>query len=373
MSSMKILINASNLHVGGGVQVASSFIFELSLLLSYEFKEIDISVLCSDSVFANLPKDFNKNVFNNFIIYNIRGVKQPELKIKKLFSYYDICFTVFGPLYFKPEVRLHICGFAQAWIAYPNNIAYKNLNVREYVFNKIKFYLQSIFFRQCDYLIVEQKHIKYALCKLDYKKKKISVVSNCVSSIFDDKSSWLPVLVDDFVEDITLGFIGRPYSHKNVQILSSVNDILLSKYKMRCNFLFTFTESEMQYCGFSNIDNFHSTGAIKISQCPSFFEKLDALIFPSLLECFSVSPLEAMKMNVTVIASNYPFVYEVCGDSAYYFNPLSAENIAKCIYEAFSNRILREQKIKSGQDRVRCFPTARERAVSYLNIIINSI
>lgn len=31
---MRILINASNLHVGGGVQVAASFIYELSKLIN---------------------------------------------------------------------------------------------------------------------------------------------------------------------------------------------------------------------------------------------------------------------------------------------------------------------------------------------------
>ena len=53
---MKKLINASNLHVGGGVQVASSFIYQCSLL-----GELcsDISVVCSNKVLDNLPDDFD--------------------------------------------------------------------------------------------------------------------------------------------------------------------------------------------------------------------------------------------------------------------------------------------------------------------------
>ncbi|WMO23035.1 hypothetical protein NI374_01130 [Vibrio parahaemolyticus] len=46
----KILINASNLHVGGGVQVAVSFITELSQILKENKINADCSVIVSTSV-----------------------------------------------------------------------------------------------------------------------------------------------------------------------------------------------------------------------------------------------------------------------------------------------------------------------------------
>lgn len=46
----KILINASNLHVGGGVQVAASFITELSQILKEQKINADCSVIVSTSV-----------------------------------------------------------------------------------------------------------------------------------------------------------------------------------------------------------------------------------------------------------------------------------------------------------------------------------
>ena len=51
----KHLINASNLHVGGGVQVATSFISELLDLEDINLK--DITIICSSSVVNNLPKN----------------------------------------------------------------------------------------------------------------------------------------------------------------------------------------------------------------------------------------------------------------------------------------------------------------------------
>ncbi|MFA0254814.1 glycosyltransferase [Vibrio breoganii] len=372
---MKLLINASNLHVGGGVQVASSFLYELSLLLKSQKYSDDISVVCSDTVYKNLPLGFDKGVFNQFNIINVCGLNGPSVKVKKKFAGFDVCFTIFGPLYFSPKVKVHICGFAQAWIAYPKNIAYQTLTLSDWFKCKIKFMIQSYFFRHYDKLIVEQMHVKNALEKIGYANQNISVVYNCVSAIYDDNSQWLPVDFDSskFTNNIVLGFIGRPYSHKNIMILNQVNEILVSKFGMHCDFIFTFTDIEMQQCGFSSKSNFYSVGEINIAQCPAFYDLLDALLFPSLLECFSASPIEAMKMNTTVIASNYPFVKELCGDAAFYFNPLSANDIARVIFNVFSNKTLIEEKKRLGNKLVSELPTAKERAVSYLNIIKESI
>jgi glycosyltransferase involved in cell wall biosynthesis len=80
-----------------------------------------------------------------------------------------------------------------------------------------------------------------------------------------------------------------------------------------------------------------------------------------------------MKMNTTVIASNYPFVKEVCDDAAFYFDPLSPDSIAATIFDAFSNKKQREDKINLGCQLVNNLPTAKDRAISYLNIIKDSI
>ena len=127
----------------------------------------------------------------------------------------------------------------------------------------------------------------------------------------------------------------------------------------------------MKNCGFYELDNFFSVGTIKIDQCPKFYQLLDALVFPSLLECFSASPIEAMKMRTTVIASNYPFVTEVCQDAAFYFDALDINSIADTIADALSNGTLMEEKKELGLTLVKGLPTAKERAFAYLNIINN--
>ncbi|MGR5306672.1 glycosyltransferase [Vibrio mediterranei] len=373
ISKKKVLINASNLHVGGGVQVAASFISELSILLNEGLYEgVDIHLLCSESVKNNLPDDFDKTCFSGFDLVSVFGPQILSRTIKDKFSGFDVCFSVFGPIYFKPDVSRHICGFAQPWIAYPDNLAYRKLGYFNRLKNKLKFGLQNLIFKSYEQLVVEQEHIKSALVKRDYPENNIAVVSNCVSSVFERKNLWDDIKFNNssLSSTVTLGFIGRPYLHKNISILKEVNDILINNFDTKVNFLFTFTDDEMQELSFNDISNFHTVGSILSSQCPSFYDKIDALVFPSLLECFSAAPIEAMKMEVDVIASDFDFVREVCKDAAFYFDPTSVEDIAQTIFFYIQNQEAREIKKQLAKEIIRNIPTARDRAVSYMDLIL---
>jgi glycosyltransferase involved in cell wall biosynthesis len=122
---------------------------------------------------------------------------------------------------------------------------------------------------------------------------------------------------------------------------------------------------------FDILDNFKTVGSLSVNQCPSFYKKIDALIFPSLLECFSVSPIEAMKMNCLVIASDLPFVRDICKSSARYFDPLDNESIALAIYESINNDKENKRLIKNAFKIVEQLPNSQDRADSYLKILTN--
>lgn len=364
---MKILINASNLHNGGGVQVASSFISELTKLSDVtELK--NYSVVCSSAVYNNLENKLDFSKLNSFDIINIRGYSKPKSHENKFFLGFDKCFTIFGPVYFNIDVSQHICGFAQPWIAYPNNLAYDKLNLIDKLKNRFKFNVQSLFFRRYSKLVVEANHVKEALLDLGFSNS-IEVVSNCTSAVFDDPTSWQTLKADTRQTVPKLGFIGRYYPHKNIDILREVDHILKDTYNFDCDFLFTLSEEEMHLCGFSGLNNFKTVGEITSSQCPEFYKSIDALIFPSLLECFSASPIEAMKMRVPILGSRLPFVTDFCGDTAYYFDPLDPHNIASVIYDAFSDKVKMSKMICEFDTIVATLPSAKDRALRYIELL----
>ncbi|OEE04269.1 glycosyltransferase [Vibrio cyclitrophicus] len=370
----KILINASNLHVGGGVQVASSFIFELSLIIKKDpiaYSHYKISVFLSDCVLDNIPSDCDISVFDTFEVINIFGINQCKKYIVEKFSKYNVVFTVFGPLYFNIKGTKTITGFAQAWIAYPNNLAFNRLPFATKLKSKVIYFLKEFFFKKSDILVVEAGHVKRALIDKGYDSGRIHVVQNTVSSVYHYPFTWKKIKHSKS-DKFTLGFIGRGYSHKNLSILKNVNNILVNQYNSYCDFLFTLSDKEMEEHGFSKLENFHSIGPINIEQCPAFYQEIDALIFPSLLECFSVTPIEAMEMKKLVIASDLPFVADVCKNAARYFDPDSAESIAYAIYSAMSNPDENEKIVEQASSIISNSPTAEDRAVGYLNIILNN-
>ncbi|NBM57123.1 glycosyltransferase [Proteus sp. G2667] len=364
---MTVLINASNLHVGGGIQVAASFINELYDLYK-NHEKIDFHIIVSNKVYENLNKEINISKFSFFCVFDIFGKNPPPQYIIDIFNDIDIIFTIFGPLYLKCNAKIKITGFAQPWIAYPKNSAYSKLPIREVVQNKIKFFIQKYYFKKDNHLVVEAEHVKKALVKRKIKNdKEISVISNTYSHIFDQPYNWKPI--DFQKKKYTLGFIGKSYPHKNIKILLDVDNILKNKYHLFCDFLFTLSDIEMNKLNFSKKDNFISIGTINIDQCPNFYKNIDALIFPSLLECFSASPVEAMRMSCLVLASDLPFIKDICKDSAFYFNPLNPNDIAKVIYTSYLDETSREEKIINGLNIVKNIHTSKDRAIKYIEII----
>ncbi|MEZ9543701.1 glycosyltransferase family 4 protein [Vibrio sp. 10N.286.48.C11] len=371
---MRLLINASNLHVGGGVQVAASFLSELVDILNASnlLEEARISVVCSTSVYYNLDKEFSFCSFDKFNVIDVFGVKKTACK-EKYFNGYDVVFTVFGPNYHNNDAAFNIVGFAQAWIAYPNNPVFHNFNFFRRILNRVKYEVQWLYFNKADKLIVELPHVKMALTenrKVDIDK--ISVVENCVSGFFNNKpETWagisLPFNKSDHV--LTFGFLGRGYYHKNLKILAKVSHILENDLNLTHRFLFTLTDDEMADLEFNDLPNFHSIGPINSNQCPSFYREIDALIFPSLLECFSATPLEGMLMKVPVFASNLPFVKDVCEDHVFYFDPYDAQNIARVIFDNLTLNQELTSVLVNAYHFALSKPSAKDRAKKYLNCI----
>ena len=107
-----------------------------------------------------------------------------------------------------------------------------------------------------------------------------------------------------------------------------------------------------------------------MTQCPSYYKEMDAIIFPSILECFSATPLEALAMEKPLFSSDRGFVSDVCEDYAYYFDPFDAHSAAAKIANYIENHWKKDQdKLKAAREHVISFSSPKTRAEQYLNII----
>lgn len=362
----KVLINAANLHVGGGVQVATSFIQELATRSS-EWKSIlRISVIASSAVDANLSElQVDTSVFSSYLREDYRFSFTSALLANRHRAF-NLVFTVFGPDYGSSPDPFRLVGFAQPWIAYPKNEAFRKLSIYGRIKTRLKYLVQWTYFRRADALVVELDHLRNALANR-FDKNAIYVVHNAPSSIYSSPTKWRPVAMPPQPLKLRLGLVSRDYIHKNLDILPRVASILEQRFNFPVEFWVTLNDEEWG----ARSDEFRSIvrniGPLSTSQCPTFYEALDGVFFPSLLEASSVSPLEALAMKKPLFASDRHFVRDLCGEYAVYFDPNSAESAARVIYEYYNTERHR-YSLDSAAAHANQFSNASNRAIEYLRL-----
>jgi glycosyltransferase involved in cell wall biosynthesis len=368
MKFKSTLLYAANLHVGGGIQVATSVIAEMLDLRKDD--QDGMTIWASTSVHNSLESiGIDTTKILRYKVVNHRGLGAIFSGDRVQMDKFSCVFVIFGPLYIPLLRAFRLVGFAQPWIIYPCTDAYRLISRFRRITTRFKFWLQAQAFRNADHLIVELEHVRKGLIESGVARGlPVNIVSNCVGSIFTQNQiqQVQPMFARD--KQLTLGFLGRNYTHKNTIILSQIRKLLRERYQLSVRMLVTFTDEEWESCTGEFRDEVVNVGAISVVQCPSFYRSLDGLIFPSLLECFSATPLEALAMEVPLFASDRPFVRDVCLDFAEYFDPHSPENAADKIYK-FYQAPLNIDRLRKGREYVLNFSSPKERVLSYLKII----
>jgi glycosyltransferase involved in cell wall biosynthesis len=316
--------------------------------------------------FSNIPGSEG-----DYSVINIFGFQLFYSPYANLLCKFDVVFTIFGPLYIFRKPYKSIVGFAQAWIIYPNNECYKMLPVIDRFKMRLKYLIQGFFFKRADELVVELEHVKQGLInQLSFPAERIHVIHNCISSIYLNDSLWHPVLFPPTDGFLRLGFIGRNYIHKNTVIFPKVVSELALSHGIVARFFVTFTEKEWTDCSPEFRSVCINVGPLAVAQCPKFYEALDAVVFPSLLECFSVTPLEALAMQKTLFASDRPFNRDICGPHAHYFDPLAPSDAAKAIANVFGGLGPDPDALLAGREHAIHFSNPKERAEKYLALLM---
>ena len=352
----RIYINLSNISTGGAIQVAMSFMDHVVCLeKNYNFyfffsrrlyKEINSSHL------RPYLSQLRYKIISKHILFFYFTIMQP----KKIF-------TLFGPLYSLKLLsgRDWISGFAQPWILFPKNKVYDQLDLVTRLRFKIIFWIQKAFFFNSHTLIVEHDGIKTRLQEL-FKNKKIIVANNCLNQIFLNPNRWKPIEISK-TDKFKIGVIGRNYIHKNLSILPSVHDFLEKNHSIQPQFFCTLTSTEMSKMSEDFKKKVISLGELSINQCPDFYNNMDMIFFPSNLECFSATPLEALYMKKSIVCSNLPFNKNIIGKFGVYFepnNPVSAaEKIASTLKKEINGQLKEAKKFVfsnfKSEDRFRIY------------------
>lgn len=369
---VRLLINCSNLHVGGAVAVATSFIAHLAKI---EDPEAEIGLLLSTPVHANLVA-FGTDLarFASCRVEDHVGAQAFWRGLDRHFEGQDVVFTVFGPAYFLRKRTRHVFGFAQPLVIYPGNPSEREMPWGRRLHQRFKARLHEVFFARADALIVELEHVKAGLARRPLLRGlPTHVVYSTVDSVYRDGSRWLPITLPAGTgARLRLGIISRNYPHKNLKSLPALKQCLRDGFGLDADIFVTFTDEEWQACPEAFRRSIHNAGPLKLAQCPCFYDQMDGVVFPSLLECFSAVPIEAMLMKRPLFASDLPFIRDCCHGHASYFDPMDARSMAAAVHAWFAgDPETRSRRLDEAFAFVQGYPGPQERAQSYLRIALD--
>ncbi len=106
-------------------------------------------------------------------------------------------------------------------------------------------------------------------------------------------------------------------------------------------------------------DRIITTGYIPREDLIGLLDFAELFVFPSIYEGFGFPPLEAMSRKKAVISTKCGSLYEILGDSAVYFDPKSAEELAFKIEKLLTDSTLRSGFEKKGYLRAKKYTGSR--------------
>lgn len=365
---MNILINASNSKAGGALQVADSFISCLPAFGRHRF-----FILLSDQLSYlsdRIARTENCRAIPYNLKHTLRGVLWAENReLDRIVEScgIDAVFTIFGPSLWRPRV-LHVCGFARPQIVYPESPFFRKIGREKYLKYKLSEFVKlRNFARSSDVLVTENSDVSERLSR-KIRNKRIYTVTNYYNQVFDNPSERVDDITLPAFDGITLLTVTANHPHKNVDIIYRTADYLEANgIDLKVRFVLTLTEKE-----FPLTDRYRKyvclIGRVRIAQCPHLYEQADIMFLPTLLECFSASYPEAMRMGVPILTSDLSFARALCGDAAMYCDPLSAASVVEKLL------LLRDAKVRAdlcakGKIRLGAYDTFDTRAEKYIEII----
>jgi glycosyltransferase involved in cell wall biosynthesis len=162
-------------------------------------------------------------------------------------------------------------------------------------------------------------------------------------------------------------YTGNLYPHKNIPVLLSAVKLLggqVSLALVGARSVFTDKAKNM-ISRFQISDYVHLLGRLTDKELSQLYSQASAFVFPSLIEGFGLTGLEAMAVGLPVIAANSSCLPEVYGQAAVYFDPKSPQDLSQKIIRVVSDSKLNKQLSFLGLQKVKDYSWAKMAAETW--------
>jgi glycosyltransferase involved in cell wall biosynthesis len=361
---VKILVNATTITVGGGVQAAGSFI-EYAGKLDGANPVFLFAV--SESVWETLSpilrSDSRILVFSASPAHPLRGrpVRRALLRLEEQFQP-DLVYSIGFPSYVRfkaPEVGRYTNGWEICFLP----AAWATLSFSERISRALRSLYRLRWAKQADYFETQTDVAKAGVIrKLHVPPERVLVLPNSVNPRFVEAGCSIETC-RPLHDPPRILCLSAAHRHKNLTIIPSVAKALTEGLGTPCVFVLTLPfdsdvwRSILREADRVGVGRFvENVGPLTLDGCVAQYREADCLFLPTLAEIFSATYLEAMAMCVPIVTTDLDFAHAVCADAALYFDPLSPESAAQALRSVLRNHSLREDLVRRGRQRLGTFP-----------------
>lgn len=281
---------------------------------------------------------------------------------------FDVRFSVFGPEYSTRKARVEIAGFADGSLFAPHDV-HQEFNIRTRTKFELLRRIKLLQLRKYDGLVVETAAMAEKLLQLR-PGIPVWIVPNAPRNVFFNPDRKTPVRLAPKAssDDVRLFYPARGYPHKNHKIIPSVSQRFFQITGKQLQVVTTLRESELKFLGLDAEQSVLNVGEVSTSECARLMYACDGVLFPSLNETFSATPLESLASERILFASDRAYVKDVLGEAAIYFDPTDPMDIANKV-SGFQTEEKRRSFVVSHKNRRDLIFTEKQRADAYLQII----
>jgi len=348
----RVFVNGISAKSGGGRSILTNF---LKVARSADDPYRYLVVVPNDEIYADLANDRVKllpmpQASKTMLIPLASAITLPRTarstSADLVFNLSDI------PLRSRlPQVFL----FDWPYAAFLDSPAWKLSTRKERAVRHAKLFLFKRFLPFVDVTIAQNEVLATCLHR-NYGLSAVRVVPNAVS---------LDNLAGAESHDFALGAgvkllcLSRYYSHKNIESFLPLAELLKSaSAEIKIITTVDAADSPRAAAFLRKIaarglgDVIVNLGSVPMSQVPSLYRQVDALLLPTLLESFSGTYVEAMFHQLPILTSDLPFAHGVCGSGAYYFDPFDPGGMYSAINAMLTDPIERAKKLAAASGRL---------------------
>lgn len=242
-------------------------------------------------------------------------------------------FRLFGPSYERRQARTELAGFALPKMVFPiDPVLTARRSPRTLAVSRMK----TAAVRRADLFVVETQAVADALSlRLGIGHDRIAVAPNEPHSVFMES----PASVRPWTgrSPLRLIYPARGYNHKNHRFLSKIVRAGAERLPFALEFHVTLRSEEWRQLAESERLGLVNHGEVSPQELKRLYSTVHAVVFPSLMECASATPLEARIMGLPLLASERDFVTATAGAASLFFDPVDPKSAVDSILE-FSRR-----------------------------------